>query len=395
VIALALGIAWLSVSAVPLPVAAMAQTALPAEGPELVQTSGERAEQERPTFAEWLQGVRHEALERGIRQQTIDEALAIDEPLAIVLDRDRSQTEEILPLETYVARRLTTRVVRTGRGMIDRHKAVLDRVEERYGVPGRIAVAIWGIESNFGRFSGVRPIVTALATLAWDPRRSMLFRSELFEALTIIDRGDVELARLRGSWAGAMGQPQFMPSSYLRYAQDFDGDGRRDIWTSVPDVLASIANYLRERGWSPGVPWGQEIALPASAAAAVAAQVPKRTSGCRAMREMTDPLPVDRWRELGVRGTNGRPLRGGSAPLSLVSGTRRHFLVSGNYEAVLEYNCAHAYALSVLLLADRIAQAPRASSVRSAQTVPERAADRAAVEAPTTGSEPDNPVTTR
>ena len=113
--------------------------------------------------------------------------------------------------------------------MIERHQPVLAEVERRYGVPGRVVVAVWGIESNFGRFSGVRPTVTALATLAWDPRRSTLFRNELFDALTIIDQGDIELARLRGSWAGAMGQAQFMPSSYLRYAQDFDGDGRRDI----------------------------------------------------------------------------------------------------------------------------------------------------------------------
>ena len=324
------------------------------------------AQDDRPPFAEWLLGVRAEALARGIRQETIDQTLAIEEPLAIVVDRDRSQAEAVLPLESYIKRRVTPRVAQTGRTMYERNKAVIAQVEQRYGVPGRVAVAVWGIESNFGRFSGVRPTITALATLAWDPRRSSLFRGELFDALTIVDRGDVELGRLRGSWAGAMGQAQFMPSSYLRYAQDFDGDGRRDIWTSVPDVLASIANYLRERGWTPGEPWGQEVSVPATAVTAV----PRRQAGCRATREMTEPLPLDRWRELGVRRLNGRPLAGGSDAVSLVSGASRHFLVTGNYAALLEYNCAHAYAVSVALLADRIAQAasPRRTAGSPAAT---------------------------
>lgn len=324
----------------------------------LVASPALAAQADRPPFDEWLEGVRTEARARGIREETIAQALAIDEPLAVVVDRDRSQAESVLPLETYVSRRVTARVTQLGRTMYERHKDVIDDIEHRYGVPGRIAVAIWGIESNFGRFSGTRPTVTALATLAWDPRRSSLFRNELFDALTIVDRGDIEFSQLKGSWAGAMGQAQFMPSSYLRYAQDFDGDGRRDIWTSVPDVLASIANYLRERGWTPGDPWGQEVSIPAGAAEEIG-RVPLRTNGCRATREMTEPLTLDRWRELGVRRMNGRPLTGGSGTASLVSGTTRRFLVTGNYNALLEYNCAHAYALSVALLADRIAQTPR------------------------------------
>src|SRR5690606_31815487 len=139
--------------------------------------------------------------------------------------------------------------VRTARRMMARHRTLLRKVSARYGVDPRILVAIWGLESSFGRFTGTRPTIPVLATLAWDGRRGEFFRNQLFDALTILDRGDIELGRLKGSWAGAMGQVQFMPSSYLAWAEDFDGDGRKDIWTSLPDIFASIANYLKGHGW--------------------------------------------------------------------------------------------------------------------------------------------------
>src|SRR6185436_10671437 len=138
----------------------------------------------------------------------------------------------VLPLEGYLTRILTAKRVRTGREVFVRHRELLEEISKRYGVPARIIASIWGVESNFGQFSGVRPTIAALATLAYDPRRATLFRRELFDALEILNRGDVGLAMMRGSWAGAMGQPQFMPSSYLQYAQDYDKDGRRDIWGS-------------------------------------------------------------------------------------------------------------------------------------------------------------------
>ncbi len=214
----------------------------------------------RPSFTEWLAGVRSEAVARGIRQEIVDEALdGVVEPLPIVIERDRTQAEIVVPLETYIARRLTPRNIRAGRQMMARYRDVLDRVGEKYGVPPATIVAIWGIESNYGRFSGVRPTVAALATLAFDPRRSAFFRGELFDALEILNRGDIDVAKMRGSWAGAMGQPQFMPSSYLRYAEDFDGDGRRNIWDSPSDIFASVANYLKGRGWVSDRRWGREV----------------------------------------------------------------------------------------------------------------------------------------
>jgi peptidoglycan lytic transglycosylase B len=313
----------------------------------------ETQETARPSFTEWLDEVRAEALARGIRTEILEQAFAgVEEPLPVVLERDRTQTEIVLPLETYIGRRLTRSTIRTGRQMLARHQALLRKIEVQYGVPGRVITAIWGIESNFGRFSGVRPTISALATLAWDPRRSTLFRRELFSALEILNRGDVEPGRLQGSWAGAMGQPQFMPSSYLEFAEDFDQDGRRDIWASAPDVFASIANYLKGHGWTAAERWGREVTLTREAGRRAAADVARRDDGCRARRDMSVALPLEEWQQIGVRLPGGASLPDADRTASLVSGTTRHFLVYGNYEALLEYNCAHAYALTVALLAD-------------------------------------------
>jgi membrane-bound lytic murein transglycosylase B len=311
--------------------------------------------QPQPSFVDWLAGVREEAISRGIRPEIVDEALAgVEEPLPVVLERDRTQAEVVLPLETYIARRLTPTFVKTARQVFAEHRTLLDRVADTYGVPPRVIVGIWGIESNFGRFSGVRPTVAALATLAWDQRRAAFFRGELFDALRILDHGDVDLAALRGSWAGAMGQPQFLPSSFLGWAEDFDGDGRRDIWNSPADVFASIANYLKGHGWAAGPSWGREVRVPAGAERRIAATVQRGSGGCQARREMTVPLPETEWRHLGVLQLNGKRLPPGDQPAALVSGQTRRFLVSGNYQALLEYNCSHAYALTVALLADRL-----------------------------------------
>jgi membrane-bound lytic murein transglycosylase B len=312
-------------------------------------------EPERQPFQEWLGGVRSEALARGIRPEIVEEALAaVTEPEPTVIERDRTQAETVLTLEEYVNRQLRPQALSTGRRMLGRYRTLLGRVADQYGVPPQVVVAIWGIESNFGRFSGVRPTIGALATLAWDPRRSAFFRGELLDALQILDHGYIELSEMRGSWAGAMGQPQFMPSSYLKWAEDFDGDGRRDIWSSTSDVFASIANYLKEHGWRPNQRWGREVQVSAEAADAIARDVPPRDGSCSARRNMTAPLPVARWQELGVRLPGGRTLPKTDFTASLVSGASRRFLVYDNYDALLEYNCAHSYAITVSLLADRI-----------------------------------------
>jgi membrane-bound lytic murein transglycosylase B len=312
---------------------------------------------DRPPFDEWLSGFRQEAAEAGIGATTLAAALDGLTPNEVIVQRDRAQAEFTETFDTYLERRITAARVRTAREKAREHRALLARVEREYGVPAEVLVAIWGLESNFGRFSGVRPTVQALATLAWDPRRSTLFRRELLDALRIVDRGDIELARMKGSWAGAMGQPQFMPSSYLRFAVDFDGDGRRDIWDSPPDIFASMANYLASASWQRGERWGREVVLSRTAARRVAS-VPLRVEGCRAVRDLTEPRPLAAWQRLGVRLAGGRALPRSSMTASLVQFGSRRFLVYRNYETLLAYNCAHAYALSVGVLSDSIAGAP-------------------------------------
>ena len=236
--------------------------------------------------------------------------------------------------------------------MLAHHRDLLDEIGATYDVPPSLIVSIWGFESNFGRFSGVRPTVAALATLAWDQRRSTLFRRELFAALEILNRGDIDLASMKGSWAGAMGQVQFIPTSYLKYAEDYDGDGKRDIWSTPADVFASIANYMHGAGWKNGERWGREVKLSAAARRKIANDVERRGGLCQARRDMTAILPVARWQELDVRTTGGDPLPEDLPDAGLVTGESRAFLVHRNYDALLEYNCAHSYAIGVGLLAD-------------------------------------------
>lgn len=329
-----------------------------------------QADETRPPFTDWLAGVRTEAINRGLRAEVVDAALAGLEPLEQIRERDRTQAEFVVSFDRYTARWLNRRFVRLGRERAKPHRQALAKVSARYGVPVAVVLGVWGVESNYGRFSGVRPVIASLATLAYDPRRGEFFRGQLFDALTILDNGHIDLPGLRGSWAGAMGQPQFLPSSYLKYTVDFDGDGRRDIWSTPADVFGSIANYLKEHGWESGASWGCEVVLPEPRAAStgVASRpdaasagrpsgigaVPLRGEGCRAEREMTVPLSLREWRRLGVTLPGSRPLPARDTQASLVRTGDRAFLAYRNYEVVLDYNCAHHYALGVLLLSDRL-----------------------------------------
>ncbi len=321
-------------------------------GVSVIVTGQEPAD--RPTFEVFLSEVRKDAESRGISPGTLDAALSNLTPEPVVVARDRTQPELIQTLDQYVARRTNAPTVAAGRRALGRHRALLSRVETTYGVPPAVLVAVWGLESNFGRFTGTYSTVRALATLAYDGRRP-LFRRELLDALAILDRGDVPADRLRGSWAGAMGQPQFMPSSFLAHAVDFDGDGRVNIWTSMPDVMASMANYLARGGWTTDFRWGREVRVPAAALTRIDGAVPMRRSGCRAAQELTEARPLTEWKQLGVTLPGGTALPTAAVEASLVRGARRYFLVYPNYAALLSYNCSNAYAVSVGVLADRIA----------------------------------------
>jgi peptidoglycan lytic transglycosylase B len=306
-----------------------------------------------PSFEEFLAGVRAEALSRGISEATVTMALANLELQPVVVARDRGQPEQVQSLDTYLAQRLTARTVAGAREQAVLHADLLNRIERAYGVPGPIVIAIWGLESNFGKFTGSYPTIAALATLAYDGRRP-LFRAELLQALAIVEERRIPPGDLKGSWAGAMGQPQFMPSSFLKHAVDFDGDQQIDIWTSAPDVFGSMANYLRSAGWRDDERWGREVSISKTVMARIDRTVPMRTSGCRAVRELTVARPLAEWTRVGVTLSGGRPLPVSTLTASLVRGRQRHFLVYRNYDAILDYNCSNAYAISVGLLSDRI-----------------------------------------
>ena len=317
-------------------------------------TGAQQADQPQLSFPEFLAGVRVEALAKGISQNTVDAALTNVEPVTVVVARDRAQPETVQSLDAYVSQRLTASRVDKGRALAVTHRELLERIEKTYGLSAPTMVSIWGLESNYGSFTGSYPTIAALATLAYDGRRP-LFKTELFEALKIVDQGRATAAELRGSWAGAMGQPQFMPSSYLTHAVDFDGDGHANIWTSLPDVFASMANYLKNSGWASGERWGREVRVSKTAMTRIDRAVGMRTGSCRAVREMTVPQPLSAWKKYGVTLADGRPLPTADLSASLVRGEKRNFLVYGNYQALLAYNCSHSYAITVGLLADRIA----------------------------------------
>jgi membrane-bound lytic murein transglycosylase B len=232
------------------------------------------------------------------------------------------------------------------------------KIGRTFGVQPRFIVALWGIESSFGRHKGGYPVVQALATLAHDGRRSAYFRKELFNALAILDEGHILVADMTGSWAGAMGQNQFMPSSFLSYAVDYDGDGRRDIWKSEVDVFASTANYLARSGWRDDQTWGRQVKLPEALKATIAGLMPKDPpKGCRALRRLTVQKRLGEWQKLGVRRLDGRDLPRRELPASLVfpdGAEGPAFLVYNNFRVALKWNCSILFATAVGLLADRI-----------------------------------------
>ena len=309
---------------------------------------------EPPPFEEWRQQLIDEARERGYSDALVKQTLSRIEPLQRVIQNDRSQAELVVGFERYYKVRFTPLFLRRGRDMARQHRQLLGRIENRYDVQRRFILAIWGMETQYGRVTGNTPIFQALATLAWEPRRAAFFRGELVDALTIVQRGHIEASRMTGSWAGAMGHPQFMPSSYLKFAEDFDRDGRTDIWRSTGDALASIANYLGEWGWDNEFTWGREVRVSAAARARIDTETTKRTEGCFAMRNMTERIPLADWQKLGVQTLNGRALPRADVKAGLVTTDTRTFLVYENYDAILRYNCAHYYALTVALAADQI-----------------------------------------
>ena len=307
----------------------------------LVVTAPARAQE--GDFPGFLAGLRPEAKARGISQATFDAAFAgVTAPDPEVIARTRRQNEFSRPVWDYLVGAVSAGRIARGKAQAARLSGTLAAIEAKTGVPRSVILAFWGVESDFGVSAGSLSVLRSLASLAYAGHRGRLFRDELLAALQILENGDVEPRNMVGSWAGAMGQVQFLPSVYLREAVDFDGDGRRDIWRSEADALASIAHYLRSLGWNPAVSWGYEVSLP------------KDFDLTRYRGPLSD------FAARGVRRTDGKPLPPkGEASLFLPGGLGAPvFLITENFEAIRGYNTSDSYALAVGHLADRLAGAP-------------------------------------
>lgn len=317
----------------------------------LTASCAARAETELEPFPAWLDNLRAEAVAEGISQQTVDVALADVELVPRVIELDRKQPEFTQTLAEYLEKRVTDDLVAQGKELLAANGKLLARVQAKYGVQPRFLVALWGIETKYGKYTGSFDVIPALVTLAYDNRRKDKFRAELFDALRIVDRGDVEAAQMTGSWAGAMGQNQFMPSVFLKFAVDFDGDGRRDIWNSLPDMFASAANYLSESGWKGDETWGREVQLPPHFDQSLVDPFDHHHSNGDMRKTLSE------WQALGVRRADGGALPSRDLSASLIEPDGPDgaaYLVYDDFRVLLTWNPAFLFAVTVGTLADRI-----------------------------------------
>lgn len=312
-------------------------------------TSPAMAEQQQD-FATWLAAMRGDALAHGIGQATVDQALSDVQPIDRVLELDRQQPEFTMSFDEYLGHVVSPDRLKDGQSLLKQHKSLLSDIARHFAVPPRVLVAMWGIESNYGRNAGGFSVVSALATLAYDGRRSQYFRTELINALKIVDKG-IPAKAMQGSWAGAMGQCQFMPSTYLKYARKWQGEGSPDIWGDQADVFASAANYLSQIGWKAGQTWGRAVQLPQHGIAAPLLGLDSK----RSLKE---------WGKLGLRLPDGKPLPARSdIRASLIRaetgkgddiGKGQPYLVYDNFRVLLKWNRSVFFALAAGTLADRL-----------------------------------------
>ncbi|WP_120981265.1 lytic murein transglycosylase [Ruegeria conchae] len=295
-------------------------------------------------FQAWLGAFRERARAQGISARTLDRALAGVTYDSNIIKRDRNQAEFSKPIWEYLDSAVSKTRISNGRAGLDRHRETLTRIEAQYGVEKEVVTAIWGLETSFGTYRGGKQTIRSLATLAFDARRASFFESQLIAALQILQSGDVDAVNMVGSWAGAMGHTQFMPTSFLDHAVDFDGDGRRDIWSDDPtDALASAAAYLAKHGWTKGQPWGVEVKLPSG------------FDYADARRDVT--LMPSEWAARGVLAHTGQVVSDyGKAAILLPAGGRGvALMIFDNFKVIEAYNGADAYVIGIGHLSDRLA----------------------------------------
>lgn len=320
------------------------------------------ASAQQDSFNQWLSTLRGEAAALGVKEVTLNLAFSeITPPVQRIIETDRAQPERVQTYADYVAARVTDWRKVNGRERMNQFGALLDEIAREYGVQARFIVAIWGMETNFGTFPIRESIFNVLATLAYDNRRGDFFRAQFLAAVELLDAEFPTYEQMKSSWAGAMGQPQFIPESYLRYAVDHDGDGRRDIWDTEADVFASIANYLRARGWSDDHTWGRPVQLPTDDEASLLVARAGDLSPSSQCRRYSSRLPVWRdlqdWQVLGLRQADGSDLPARSIPAALVvadPGDGEAYLVYANFCGIMGYNPALKYAVAIGLLSDSL-----------------------------------------
>ncbi|WP_333608723.1 lytic murein transglycosylase [Arsukibacterium sp.] len=321
------------------------------------QASAEQAEA-KISFEQYTTNLRQEAASRGYDEALLEQVFPTLQFHERVVSADRSQPEIVETLATYLPKRVSEIRIRMARERYQQFLPQLQQIGDKYGVQPRFIIALWGLESSFGRFQGNYSIPSALATLAYEGRRETFFKQEFFNALDILAQGHISFENMKGSWAGAMGQSQFMPSSFLAYAQDGDGDGKKDIWGNELDVFASIANYLKQQGWDNRKTWGREVQLPAKFDHGLAIQ---RGSLARAewlKRWQDSERSLADWNTLGVRRLNGGelPARDIAAALILPDGPEgKAYLGYANYKSLMHWNRSYYFVTSVGVLADLIA----------------------------------------
>ncbi len=310
-------------------------------------------------FDAWLGALRDEAAGKGISASTLDTALQGLRPIPRVIELDRQQPEFTQTFWNYLGQRVTEDRIARGRKLLEEHRDLLAKVEKQYGVPPRFLVAFWGLETNFGSYLGAFPVVGSLATLAHDHRRDAFFRAQLLDALHILDEGSVTVADMKGSWAGAVGHMQFMPSTFLQYAIDATGDGKRDLWGSLPDAFSSAANYLNRLGWRSDEIWGREVKLP--------------KDFLWDQADLSIKKPIAEWAKMGVRKPDGGPLPKADVAGAIVLPQGYQgpaFLVYRNFDVIMNWNRSINYAVTVGYLADRFVGLPRIRHGRDADNRP-------------------------
>lgn len=298
-----------------------------------------------PGFNSWLEDVKIEARGKGISEATINDAFAnVKAPVERARTLEKTQPEKTKTLDEYLASTISTARIRKGQSMMAENRMLLSDVSATYGVEPQFIAALWGIESDYGHITGSFYEIQVLATLAYNGNRPDFFRSELMNALVILDQKNIPAANLKGSWAGAMGQCQFMPSTYLNYAADYNDDNKRDIWNNKGDVFASIANYLKALGWKNGEGWGRKVTLPADFDTSLI--------------DIAQTKTYSEWQTLGLRGSSGNALPANDIPVSLIligeGDDAKPYLVTGNFKALLKWNRSRYFAVSVGVLADSI-----------------------------------------